>query len=149
MPPPPQSAQPSGGDKVATKSGDAAIAPNPDLERVEGIQAHITSIRAHEVELGVMLSELDVQHAIKLRELEAAHKEAVEVVAAKREMVQAQIKVTESELTLAVDAPVSGGRDPTEWLPDELMLMVLERLSSATLWSGACERVCHYYGLVG
>jgi WD40 repeat protein len=63
-------------------------------------------------------------------------------MAAKREIVHAEIKVTEGELTSAVNAPVSGGHDPTEWPPDELMLMVLERLSSAPLWSGACERVC-------
>jgi hypothetical protein len=48
----------------------------------------------------------------------------------------------ESELDEAVNAPVSGGRDPTEWLPDELMLTVLERLPFTTLWGGACERVC-------
>jgi WD40 repeat protein len=37
---------------------------------------------------------------------------------------------------------VSGERDPTEWLPDELMLMIMLMLPIATLWSGACEREC-------
>jgi hypothetical protein len=63
-------------------------------------------------------------------------------VTAKREAVCVEIKATESELDAAVNAPVCGGRDPTEWLPDELMLMVLERVQFATLWSGVCERVC-------
>jgi hypothetical protein len=61
---------------------------------------------------------------------------------AKREAVRAEIKAAQSELDAAVNAPVSGGRDPTEWLPDELMFMVLERVPFATLWSGACEGVC-------
>jgi WD40 repeat protein len=74
--------------------------------------------------------------------LEAAHKEAVERVKATREAVRAEIRTTKCDLDEAVNAPVSGGRDPTEWLPDELMLMVLERVLFATLWSGACERVC-------
>jgi WD40 repeat protein len=43
----------------------------------------------------------------------------------------------------ALHAAVSDdGQDRTEWLPDELMLMVLERVPFAALWSGACERVC-------
>ena len=74
--------------------------------------------------------------------LEAAHKEAVERVKAKRDALRAEIKAVKSELDAAVNAPVSGGCDPTEWLPDELMLIVLERVPFATLWSGACERVC-------
>jgi hypothetical protein len=65
----------------------------------------------------------------------------VATATSKREVVQSEIKVAESELDEAVNAPVSGGRDPTEWLPDELMLMVLERLPFTTLWGGACEHV--------
>jgi WD40 repeat protein len=127
----------------------AAAAPASKLERVDGVKGRLATLCTHEVELGVELSELDVQHAIKLRELEAArltleiaHKEAVERVTAKREAVREEIETVKGKLDAAVNAPVSGGRDPTEWLPDELMLMVLERLSFATLWSGASERVC-------
>jgi hypothetical protein len=125
--------------------GVAAVAATPAselLERVDGIKGRLATLCTHEVELGVELSELDVQHAIKLRELEAAHKEAVRQMSAKLEAVRAEINATESELDAAVNAPVSGGRDPTEWLPDELMLMVLERVPFATLWSGVCERAC-------
>jgi WD40 repeat protein len=127
----------------------AAAAPTPELVRVDRIKGRLATLCTHEAELDVELSELDVQHAIKLRELEAArltleaaHKEAVERVKAKRDAVRAEIKTTERNLDAAVNAPVSGGRDPTEWLPDELILMVLERVLFATLWSGACERVC-------
>jgi len=77
-------------------------------------------------------------------ELQSAKKRSADMkrVETKRDAVRAEIDTVESELDAAVNAPVSGGRDPTEWLPDKLMLMVLERLSFATLWSGACERVC-------
>jgi hypothetical protein len=46
------------------------------------------------------------------------------------------------EVTNAVNAPVSGGRDPTAWLPDELMLVILMMLPFDALWGGVCERVC-------
>jgi hypothetical protein len=122
----------------------AAAVPAPDfqLERVSQIKERLTTLRSWEAELDVKLSDLDVQHAIKLRELQAAHMEAVEMVMAKREAVQAEIEAAESDLEEAVNAPVSGDRDPTEWLPDEVMLMVLERLPFATLWGGVCEQVC-------
>jgi hypothetical protein len=55
---------------------------------------------------------------------------------------QRSCRAAECELEVVVHAPVSGGCDPTEWLPDELMLMVLERMPLATLCGGACERVC-------
>jgi WD40 repeat protein len=63
-------------------------------------------------------------------------------VKAKRDAVLAEIKAAESELDAAVNAPLTGGRDPTESLPDELILMIMLMLPFATLWSGACERVC-------
>jgi hypothetical protein len=46
------------------------------------------------------------------------------------------------ELNALVNAPVSGGRNPFDWLPDELILMILERVPFEALWSGACDRVC-------
>jgi hypothetical protein len=55
---------------------------------------------------------------------------------------RAVIARTRRELKAAVNTPVSGGRDPFDWLPDELLVMVLLMLPVATMWSGACERVC-------
>jgi WD40 repeat protein len=107
----------------------------PMVERVEEIKGRLATLCSHEAELDVELSEL---HAAKGRK----NTSAVRRVTVKRDAVQQEIRAAESELDVAVNAPVSGGRDPTEWLPDELMLMVLERLPFATLWSGACERVC-------
>jgi len=53
-----------------------------------------------------------------------------------------KLMVKEGVLDALVNAPVSGGRDPTESLPDELIVMIVLMLPFATLWSGACRRVC-------
>jgi hypothetical protein len=85
------------------------------------------------------------QRACKMRELQAGVEStdaAVKRVAAMCEAVRAEIKAVEIELDAAVNAPVIGGQDPTEWLPDELLLMVLERVPFAMLWRGVCKRVC-------
>jgi WD40 repeat protein len=139
--------QNSGGPEAGTAAAAPALAApsadhNPDATRVNGAKARLASLFSHEVELAVELSELDAEHAIKLSELGAAHMAAVECVTATREAVRADIKAAQSELDAAVNAPVSGGRDPTESLPDELMVMIMLMLPFATLLSGGCERVC-------
>jgi hypothetical protein len=116
------------GDAASTA---AAATPNSDTECVEGCKARLATLLSHEAELGVELSEL-----------ESAFKAAVERAKAKREAVRAEIKAAKIELDAAVNAPVSGGRDPTKSLPDELIVMIMLMLPFATLWSGACERVC-------
>jgi hypothetical protein len=78
---------------------------------LEGATALSTS---YEAEADVGLSELD-----------AAHKTDVQRVTAKREALRADIEAAKIELDVAVNAPVSGGSDPTESLPDELMEDIL------------------------
>jgi hypothetical protein len=57
--------------------------------------------------------------------------------------VRAEMALAERELDALVNAPVSGGRDPFEWLPDELVVMIIERMPFESVWrGGACERVC-------
>jgi hypothetical protein len=67
------------------------------------LKARLATHCTHEAELDVELSELDVEHAIKLRELEAARlileaqlDAEVERVTAMREAVRAEIKAAES-----------------------------------------------------
>jgi WD40 repeat protein len=67
---------------------------------------------------------------------------AIERATAECEAVRAEMASVESELDALVNAPVSGGRDPFEWLPDELVLMIMLMLPFEVLWSGACKRVC-------
>jgi hypothetical protein len=56
--------------------------------------------------------------------------------------VRAEMASAESELNALVNAPVSGGRDPFEWLPDELIVMIALMLPFEVLWSGACDHLC-------
>jgi WD40 repeat protein len=53
-----------------------------------------------------------------------------------------EVVLVERELSALVNAPVSGGRDPFEWLPDELIVMIVLMFPLEVLWSGVCERVC-------
>jgi hypothetical protein len=124
----------------AADAASAAAARALGAERVDRIKARLAPLLASDDELGVELGELQAEW----ERAGAAHDEvdALERVTAKRETVRAEIEATRNELDAAVNAPVSGGHDPTEWLPDELLLMVLERLPWAALCSGACERVC-------
>jgi hypothetical protein len=87
-----------------------------------------------------------VKSAIAAEEVDAIKARLAELCAQKTKKPtkaeSAVIAKTRRELDAAVNAPVSGGRDPTESLPDELILMIMLMLPFATLWSGVCERVC-------
>jgi hypothetical protein len=121
----------------APAAGAAGAFPRtPEMERIDGIKGQLVPVVAWEAELGEELNTLDVElseHWAVWERALAAHRTAVERVTAKREAVRAEIIIVENELDDAVNEPVSGGRDPTEWLPDELMLMVLERVPFAAL----------------
>jgi WD40 repeat protein len=56
--------------------------------------------------------------------------------------VRAEMASAESELKALVNAPVNGGLDPFEWLPDELIVMIMLMLPFEVMWSGECDRVC-------
>ena len=55
--------------------------------------------------------------------------------------MRAEMVEVKDELDALVNAPVSGGRDPTLWLPDELMEMIFLKVPFEALWGGL-ERVC-------
>jgi len=99
----------------------------PEAAEVDGVKARLSELRTRECELDGELSE-----ALAV----------VERVRAKRDAVRAEMASAESELDALVNAPVSGGRDPFEWLPDELIVMIMLMLPFEVLWSGVCERVC-------
>lgn len=48
----------------------------------------------------------------------------------------------ESRLEVAVNAPLSSGEDPTKWLPDEVMIVIILALPFDMLWCGRCSLVC-------
>jgi hypothetical protein len=93
----------------------------------------------------VRLSELHARDAELLAVMaraKAEYEATVERARAEREAVRAEVASTERELEALVNAPVSGGRDPFEWLPDELIVMIMLMLPFEALWGGVCERVC-------
>jgi hypothetical protein len=73
-------------------------------------------------------------------------------VAAVREM-QAALEIERTNLDATIDsvehlletqvaAPLKNGCDPTEWLPDELIIEILLRVPTEALWRGTCHLVC-------
>jgi predicted GIY-YIG superfamily endonuclease len=58
--------------------------------------------------------------------------------------VRGALEETEAELETVVQAPVAGGVDPTAWLPDEIVWLILVRV----LVGGICGRVCRRWHAV-
>jgi hypothetical protein len=56
----------------------------------------------------------------------------------KQDEVRAALAEAEAELVLEVNAPVANGVDPTEWLPEELLMAILIQVVTA----GVCGLVC-------
>jgi hypothetical protein len=107
-----------GRGKIGAAAAAAAARPTPEAKRAERARAR-----------GARLHKRDA-------ELVAAIKKLV----SERQAVLEEIKVVERELDAAVNAPVSGGRDPFEWLPDELLVVIMRALPAEMMW--VCERVC-------
>jgi hypothetical protein len=62
------------------------------------------------------------------QELERAEANAarrIELATAEQSDAMNELMGAEAELEAAVNCPLSGGRDPTEWLPDELLTVIM------------------------
>jgi WD40 repeat protein len=105
---------------AANAAASALDGHTPECAEVDGVKGRLSELRTREGEL----------------------QSTIDRLVAERDAVRAEVASAERELDAVVNAPVSRGRDPFEWLPDELLVMVLVMLPLATLWSGACERVC-------
>jgi WD40 repeat protein len=80
----------------------------------------------------------------QLRTREALITERIKRYRREREEVRGALGETKAELETAVQAPAAGGVDPTAWLPDELLCMILVRV----LAGGTCGRVCRRWHAV-
>jgi WD40 repeat protein len=135
---------------VASGGGAAAAAgapPSPAIstfaaEQVDGVKAHLTALHVRDAELLAVIETANAVHDAEVERARAVRDAAIERARAEREVVRAEMASAESELGALVKAPVSGGRDPFEWLPDELIVMIMLMLPFEVLWSGMCERVC-------
>jgi WD40 repeat protein len=80
----------------------------------------------------------------QLRTREALITERIERDLREREEVRGALAETEAELETAVLAPVAGGVDPTETVPNEILWMILVQV----LAGGTCGRVCRRWHAV-
>jgi hypothetical protein len=103
---------------AAAAAAAAAARPTPEAKRAERARARWARLHKRDAELVA----------------------AIEKLEAEREAVLEEMEVAENELDAAVNAPVSGGRDPFEWLPDELLVVIMRALPADMMW--VCDRVC-------
>lgn len=114
---------------------------SPEAVRVNLIKARLAALCTRNA---TRTAELDAE----LIELRAAHKAAmqqgdhwralsfpprIERVRVKLDGVHTEINAVRMELDAAVTAPMSGNRDPTKWLPDEILIAVFEWLDPKTM----------------
>jgi WD40 repeat protein len=102
-----------GGDVIASSP---SVAGTPASLRIDVLKARITQLRTREMEL--------------TKQIERDHREQAEVRDALAEV--------EAELEVEVLAPVANGVDPTEWLPEELLMAILIQVVT----EGICGLVC-------
>jgi hypothetical protein len=135
---------------VTVGSGGAAAAaasPTPAsstcfAEHVDGVKAHLTTLHVRDAELLAAIETANAVHDAEVERARAVRDAAIERATAEHKAVRAEMALAESELDALVCAPVSGGRDPFEWLPDELIVKIMLMLPFEVMWGGACDRVC-------
>jgi WD40 repeat protein len=141
------SRQSKGGDGAARGGAAAAASPTTAIsthaaEQVDGVTAHLTALHARDAELLAVIETANAVHDAEVERARAVRDAAIERATTERDAVRVEMASAESELNALVNAPVSGGRDPFEWLPDELIVMIVQMLPFEVIWSGVCERVC-------
>ena len=95
------------GDAIDTSSSVPPFGYTREAEQVDGVKACLAQLCARDDEMTA----------------------AIERAISEREAVRAEMASVKDQLDALVDAPVSGGRDPTLWLPDELVEMIVLRVS--------------------
>jgi hypothetical protein len=99
-------------------------------------QAGITAIKTR-------IAELNRRDAEALAQIERG-REQIEREQRVRDEVAVEMTQATAELEALVAAPVPTGLDPTAWLPDELLILILLQVG----WGGGCEAVCRrWHGL--
>jgi hypothetical protein len=93
-------------------------------------QAGITAIKTRIAELHARDAEARTQ--IERGEEQIQREQRV------RDEVAVEMKQAKAELDALVAVPIPSGEDPTAWLPDELLTLILLQVG----WRGGCEAVC-------
>jgi WD40 repeat protein len=108
-----------GGKGSKKKGGDVtACSPSgtPAALRIDALKARIAQLRAQETKLTERIDRDSREHA----------------------EVREAVAEAEAELDVEVLAPVANGVDPTEWLPEELLMAILIQVVT----EGICGLVC-------
>eukprot|EP00035_Acanthoeca_spectabilis_P033516 m.24106 g.24106 ORF g.24106 m.24106 type:complete len:426 (-) comp6027_c0_seq1:128-1405(-) len=103
---------------ATVRPSEPVAQPRSEFERVHAMQARLAQLRARGLEIAARI--------------EREQRMGAEVTAA--------IERAEAELAAAVAAPVASGEDPTLWLPDELLLLVLLRVGAVQSCALVCTR---------
>jgi WD40 repeat protein len=102
-----------GGDVTASSSVPPATLAS---RRVDALKSKVVQLRSQDAEITERIGR--------------DHRE--------RDEVRAALAETEAQLEVEVNAPVANGVDPTEWLPEELLMAILIQVVTA----GVCGLVC-------
>jgi hypothetical protein len=148
-------------DGSASAAAAGSIPSSTLLKRILEVNTFIAALRTHDGDFLRAIERAQGEHdALQLERYlsragaRASISEILERVTvlldvmkradAQRENVRVHMDAAENELNELVNAPVSGGRDPTEWLSDELMVMIIVMLPLNMMWVTAhgCGRVC-------
>ena len=114
-------------DSNAVTSLDACyISCAHEVKQVEGVKTRLAQLRVRDDELTAV----------------------IERATADREAVRAEMASVNDELNALANAPVSGERDPTVSLPDEILELIFLMVSFGVLWYGVLERVCQRWGQI-
>eukprot|EP00037_Helgoeca_nana_P018105 m.172871 g.172871 ORF g.172871 m.172871 type:complete len:529 (-) comp24299_c0_seq3:1146-2732(-) len=70
------------------------------------------------------------------------NRESQDALATRHHDTDVAIAAVENTLNAAVNEPVSARRDPTTWLPDEILCLVLHAVPFEMVWGPACSLVC-------
>jgi hypothetical protein len=93
-------------------------------------QAGITAIKTR-------IAELNRRDAEALEQIERGE-EQIQREQRVRDEVAVEMTQAKAELDTLVAAPIPSGEDPTAWLPDELLILILLQVG----WARGCEAVC-------
>jgi len=96
----------------------------PAAERGDEVKTHLTTLRSRNAELRALIERAEEEH-VAVVDRARALRDGIELMQTDHETVRAEMASAERELDAIVNAPVSGGRDPFEWLPDELIVMTM------------------------
>jgi WD40 repeat protein len=115
-------------EKTTMEGGDGVAAATRVGETPA--QAEITAIKTR-------IAELNRRDAEALEQIERGQ-EQIKRDQQVRDEVTVEMPQANAELDALVVAPIPSGDDPTAWLPDELLILILLQVG----WRRGCEAVC-------